>query len=270
MISVINVELTSRCNKNCWMCGRRKWERDHPGIDFQAGDMDLELVGTIASQLPQGIIVQLHNNGESTLYPQLGEAIDLFHRQITNFDTNGKLLLERADEIIGRLDTLTISVIENDPEGDAQYDTVTRFLQYKKDTKPFVVYRLLGDVGYLNGLHQKERKERWYRLPGLVATRILHSPAGSFDYTKKVTIPEHGICLDLLCHVAIDRWGNVYPCVRYDPTRINLLGNIRFLTLEQILNGEKRLNLIREHIKGNRDCSALCSKCSFYGVPTGG
>ena len=57
-LTTVNVELTSRCNKNCWMCGRRKIDREYPEIALKYGDMDFELVKKIAKQLPAGIVVQ--------------------------------------------------------------------------------------------------------------------------------------------------------------------------------------------------------------------
>ena len=65
----------------------------------------------------------------------------------------------------------------------------------------------------------------------------------------------------------MDRLGNIFPCVRFDPTQINKLGNIKDMTLEEAWNGEKRQYLLKEHIKGNRKCSELCSKCQFWGIP---
>ncbi|HAY22508.1 MAG TPA: hypothetical protein DCY27_10160, partial [Desulfobacterales bacterium] len=105
----VNIELTSRCNKNCWMCGRRKVDRDYPELALRYGDMDFGLVKRIAAQLPANIVVQLHNNGEALMYPRFGEAVRLFRRQITNIVTNGKLLVEKAGEIIGSLDTMAVS-----------------------------------------------------------------------------------------------------------------------------------------------------------------
>ncbi|MFH0792063.1 MAG: radical SAM protein, partial [bacterium] len=185
-LSVVNVELTSRCNKNCWMCGRRKIDREYPEISLKYGDMDFALVKKIAEQLPDGIIVQLHNNGESLLYPRFGEAAELFHRQVRCLDTNGKLVVEKANEIIDNLETLTISVIENDPEADEQYELIRKFLKIKGKRKPSMVYRCLGNVGM----------GRYKKLDGMVITRVLHNPLGSFNYQRKPTIPEIGICLD--------------------------------------------------------------------------
>ena len=97
--STINVELTNRCNKNCWMCGRR--ERENLYGDVYNKDMDFDLVKLIAKQIPFTSIVHLHNNGEGLLYPRFGDAARLFHRQIVNIVSNGKLLVEKANEIIG-------------------------------------------------------------------------------------------------------------------------------------------------------------------------
>jgi len=258
-LTTVNVELTSRCNKNCFMCGRRKIDREYPEIALKYGDMDFELVKKIAKQLPAGIVIQLHNNGESLLYPRFGEAAKLFHRQIRCLDTNGKLIVEKAREIIGNLNTLTISVIENDPEGNKQYELVKKFLKMRGDRKPNLIYRCLGKVDI----------KRWEKLPGIIATRVLHNPLGSFQYKKNPTKPEIGICLDLLNHMVIDRFGKVSICVRLDPKRLGVIGDANKTPLVDIWNSPKRKKWLEYHIKGQRDKVPLCACCEFWGVPTG-
>jgi len=144
-LTTVNIELTSRCNKNCWMCGRRKIERDYPEL-ANYGDMKFDLVEKIAEQLPKGIVVQFHNNGEPLLYPYLMSALSLFPHQIACLNTNAKLLKEKAKEIIDNLDSLTISVIERDVEAEEQYNIVKEFLELKGASRPMMIYRLLGDV----------------------------------------------------------------------------------------------------------------------------
>lgn len=258
-LTTVNIELTSRCNKNCWMCGRRKIDRDYPEIAMNYGDMDFKLVESLSKQLPEDIIIQFHNNGEPLLYPRFGDAISLFPNNIRCIDTNGKLIVEKADEIIGQLDTMTISVIESDPEGDEQYELVKQFLDLRVDKKPNLIYRCLGEVDL----------ERWKKLPGTIATRILHSPMGSFRYEKNPTVPEVGICLDLLNHLVIDRFGKVSPCVRFDPKRLGVIGDANTTSLIEIWNGEEHKKWIKYHIEGRRDKIPLCSYCDFWGVPTG-
>jgi len=257
-LSVVNIELTSRCNKRCWMCGRRKIEKNYPEL-VDWGDMSYELVEKIAKQLPTGIMVSLHNNGEPTLYPKLYGALLAFKNQIRHFDTNAKLLMKRAYEITDNLESLTISVIENDPEGDEQYEIVKQYLDFKKDKKPMMVYRLLGNI---------DKRERWEKLPGLIANRTIHNPMGSFKYRKTPTRPEHGICLDLFSHLAIDRYGKVSPCVRFDPKRLGVIGDANKTALVDIWNGKKRQKWLKAHLEQRRDKIPLCSYCDFYGVAT--
>jgi organic radical activating enzyme len=255
----VHLELTSRCNKNCWMCGRRKIDKEYPDIAMNYGDMDFELVKKIAEQLPAGIVVQFHNNGEPLLYPRFGEAIRLFKEQIKCVNTNAKLVVEKADEIIDNLDTLTISVIENDSEGDEQYDLVKKFLKIKGKRKPNMIYRCLGDVD----------TEKWRELDGIVATRILHNPLGSFKYTKNPTVPEIGICIEIMSHMAINRFGKVSTCVRFDPKGLGVIGDAAVDSLLDIWKGSKRKKWLQYHIQGRRDKIPLCSYCDFWGVPTG-
>ncbi len=252
---VVNVELTSRCNKNCWMCGRRKIERDFPKISMHYGDMDFELVESIAGQLPNGIVVQLHFNGEPLLYPRFGEAAKLFKRQIRCMDTNGKLIVQKADEIIGNLDTLTISTFQGDREADEQYDLLKNFLKIKGDRKPNVIIRCLGDMDI----------GRYKKLDCLIATRIMHSPMGSFTYRGKPTIPEIGICLDILGHLVIKSNGRVSVCVRFDPFDRGVIGNCNKTNLSKIWNGQLRRKYLRLHIEGKRDGIPQCKRCEFWG-----
>jgi len=258
-LSNVNIELTSRCNKNCWMCGRRKVEKEHPELALQYNDMEFELVKKIAQELPPKIMVQLHNNGEPLLYPMFGEAVRLFKNQITNIVTNGKLLVEKAGQIVDNLDTLAISVIENDPEAEEQYEIIEHFLKIKKDRKPFTILRLNGNVD----------QNRYRKFNVTMATRILHSPLGSFNYKKEPTIPEIGICLDFLHHLAINSKGKVSICVRFDPKGIGVIGDVTKQSLAEIWNCLKRMEWLEFHKQGRRDRVPLCSYCHFWGVPTG-
>ncbi len=255
----VHLELTSRCNKNCWMCGRRKIDREYPEIAANYGDMDFKLVKKIAGQLPEGIVVQFHNNGEPLLYPAFGEAVRLFKGQIKCLDTNAKLIVEKADAIIDNLDTITISVIERDSEEEEQYKLVKEFLKIKGDRKPSVLYRCLGGVD----------TAKWKKLEGMIVTRILHNPLGSFRYSRNPTRPEIGICLEILNHMAIDRFGKVSVCVRFDPQRLGVIGDAAKDSLLDIWNGPQRREWLKWHIQGRRDKVPLCSYCDFWGVPTG-
>ena len=244
------------------MCGRRKVDREYPDLALEYGDMDFALLEKIATEVPAGIVVQLHNNGEPLLYPRFGEAVKLFKNNgnIINIVTNGKLLLEKADEIIDNLDTLSISVFENDEEAEEQYKIMEKFLKQKGARKPFTSLRLIGDVD----------DTRYQKLNTLIIRRILHSPMGSFKYRKlNPTIPEIGICLDFLNHLAINKDGDVSICVRFDPKRLGVLGNIRKNSLSELWNSEKRMEWKNAHIEGRRDLIPLCSYCQFWGVPTG-
>ena len=259
-LATVNVELTSRCNKVCSMCGRRKIERDYPKLTLKYGDMDFPLVNKIATQLPENIVVQLHSNGESLLYPRFGDAVKLFSKQITNVVTNGKLLLEKADEIIGNLDTMAISIIEDDPEGDQQYEIIEKFLKIKGAKKPFTILRINGEVD----------EGRYQIFDLIMARRVLHSPLGSFNYKKRnPTIPEIGICLDFLNHLAINREGKVSICVRFDPKLLGVIGDVNEQSLGEIWNSKRRMQWLAYHKQGLREEIPLCSYCHFWGVPTG-
>ena len=233
-------------------------EREHPDL-CNWGDMPLELVYSIAKQIPHGVFIQLHNSGEPLLYPHFEDAMRVFISHYTGLNTNGKLLLEKNKTIRAHLSSVTISVIPDDPEGGGQLLIAGEFLEL--ENRPLTVFRLLGDID--DG--RRLLIEKWAkRYPGvIVCNRSLHAPEGSHDYEKPVTIPEIGVCLEMLHKLAVDRFGNVYPCVRYDPERKNLLGNLNVQSLASIWAGGVRAQWVRWHIEGERNRVPLCQSCHF-------
>jgi radical SAM protein with 4Fe4S-binding SPASM domain len=255
-LSQINIELTNRCNKKCWMCGRR--EREHLYGDIYNQDIPFEYLQEIAKQISPNIIVALHNNGEPLLYPKFKEAVKLFPHCITNVVTNGKLLLEKIDEIIDVLDTMSISIFENDIEADEQYEIIKGFLRIKGDRKPYTTLRLIGDVD--------ENKYKIFNQQ--IVKRTLHDPKGSINYKKSRTVPESGICRDFLNHLAIDSDGNVSCCVRFDPEGELVLGNLKTNHLYDCWWGNKRKQMKILHISGKRKEIPYCgNKCEYWGIP---
>lgn len=224
--------------------------------------MEFSLLEKIEPQLPPDVTIQFHWNGEPLMYPELGRALLLFHRQIRCFNTNGLLLAVRAEEIIGLAHSIAFSVVPDDPQADQKFESLKEFLAIKKDRLPRVIIRLLGDVERTR--YDSLAVERHL----LVATRTLHNPMGSFDYTKPVTVPETGICHDLLTHPAIRVDGIVGACPRMDPHNRGLIGYLYDNSLEEIWNGPRRAAMIRDHVAGCRRRWPLCRDCHFWGLPT--
>jgi len=241
------------------MCGRRKVDREFPALALDYGDMEFSLLEKIALQVPKGIVVQFHRDGEALMYPRFGDAVRLFSGHIRNIVTNGKLLVKKADEVIENLETLSISIFERDEEAAEQRELIREFLALKKDKKPFVTLRLIG------GVDSKPYEE----FNQMFVRRVLHAPMGSFNYVKRTpTIPEIGICWDFLQHPCINRKGDMSICVRFDPAGYGVLGSLHENSLEELWNGPKRQMWKSLHVQGRRSEVPLCAKCEFWGVPT--
>lgn len=261
-LSQINIELSSICNKNCGLCGRRKYDHEHGTQDY--GYMPLELVKTVAEQIPENITIGTHWNGESLTHPQFGEAVSYLKKRncFIYAVSNGKLLMEKRDEL-NNVDSISISVIEGDTteERELQYDILMQYISSKSYLSlPIIILRFVGII---------PDEQRYLNLNLPIVRRTLHAPQGSFNYRKPPVIPEHGVCQDLLNRLTIDRYGNVSICVRLDINGELRLGNIKDMTLDQAWNSEKRLKIKELHITGKRSESGFChTNCQFYGVPT--
>ena len=250
MFSEINIELTSRCNKKCQICPR--WQND-----IVKGDMSLVLLQIIERQLESNVVIHFHNNGEPLLYPDLGFVFDLFSRQITHFDTNGILLLEKAKEI-EKCKIISISIIQDDPIGINQLYLFKEYLKIKPDNQK-VVARCVGNI-------DDDRMKIIEEMNVPIVKRILHDKSGRNTYTKEVIKPEDFICRDFLNHPAIDYMGNFYMCVKYDPKGEGILGNLYHSTIKELWYSERRMKMLENHL-ANRNEIEFCKNCEYYGYP---
>lgn len=248
MFNWLTIELTNRCNKSCSFCGRAK-ARDKMDL----GDMDLDLFKQIISQY-EGDVIQFSKDGDPLLYPHLDEVAELCQDRITNIVTNGILLWGKA-ETVSKFTTICVSVTERD---DKQFEDVWKFV--KAYSNP-VTIKFLG----------KYDDPRYEQIGLRTTRRTIHEPKGDWNYQgRKPVIPELGICLDFLNKPSISWDGYLSICNRYDPKREAIIGDCAKNSLNSIWNGNKRKEYLKHHLSGNRGAINFCSKCNFWGCPTGG
>lgn len=254
-LSQVNIELSSKCLKRtlCSFC----FHQQSPNLQF--GDMNFELLKGIRAELePGSLTVQFHRDGDPLSYDKLGEALDLFGGGgfIRNLVTHGETLHERADEIIDRCESVTVSVFGTDPDANLQYEAITKFLERKGTRLPRLLIKAVGvcDV------------TRYAGLP--IMRRRIHTERND-RYVKAVPMMfESGICQDFLSKPAIAWNGRVYQCVRFDDREDGYLGSLYEYSLDEIWNGPRRKQWLAAHIAGKREqANARCAQCTYYGVP---
>ncbi len=255
-LSAIFIELTSICDKKtlCAFCGHQK----NPNIEY--GTMNFNLLKNIAPQIPNDIVVSFHRSGEPTAYPYFRGALSLFFNNITSLVTHGMNLVKKADEIIDNCTTVTVSIHKGDSDTKEQIEILKQFMELKGNRRPQVQVKWVGYVGKCEEI----KGVRFIR-------RDLHLPQGSYGYVKRPpTIPECGVCGDLLGKPSINWQGDVSVCNRFDPDKLGVIGNVTVESFDDIWNGEKRKQFLNAHMVGKRELMPFCRKCTFWGIPTSG
>ena len=259
-LSQLNLELSSYCDKNtlCFMCGHQD-PKIFPFLKF--GHMNFDLLCCVVDQLPKGIIVSLHRDGDPLVYPKLHEALVKLRNFIVSIVTHGEALGKRAHEIIGCATTVTVSVISKDPDRELQLAAIKQFLVAKGDQPPQLQLKFVGEI---------TNEQEYIDLGVPIINRVLHVKPGNYRYIKRDPIvPEVRVCLDFLSHPTVDWQGRLFVCNRLDAEDKGLLGDLKEHSLDDLWNSPKRLEWLEAHKRGRRDqASPLCKDCLFYGVPT--
>lgn len=257
---VVFVELSFVCNKNCLICDIPKLRATNKKFAAAPMFMPIKLVKSIAAQIPLMSLCKLHLNGEPLLYPDLHEALQIFKNQIRSFNTNAKLIYDRADEIINNMETVVISVYEGDSWQERQFEEVKKFILTKGHHPPVVVVRCMGNVD------NKLIKE-YEALGCAVVWRAIRAKDGYREYGRHVQKPEQNLCMEMLCNAAIYTSGNVAPCCMIDVDEKLILGNLYKKPLYDIWYGKKRMHYLKMHAIGKRDLLPGCDSCDYWGLP---
>ena len=264
-LTQLNVELTSRCDKHtlCAFCGHQD-PAVFPTLKF--GDMANELMLNVAYAVyPLGTscVVQFHRDGDPLAAPEelLCQALFAFRANIRSLVTHGERLGERGQAVIGNCESVCVSIFRGDPDRNLQLASLRSFLDQKGEQLPRVSLKVVGDMS-----DDELRPYRECDVPLL--RRRLHLPIGNSKYAGGLpTVPEHGLCLDLLHHPSIAWDGRVYLCNRLDTNDAGLIGDLATESLDAIWNGPLRRDYIQKHLAGRRADVPPCANCHYYGIP---
>lgn len=267
-LTQLNIELTSRCDKQtlCRFCGHQD-PAVFPTLRF--GDMTPKLLMSISDQvveLGQNLIVQFHRDGDPLAYKgtkrfTLGAALSIFGQNVRSIVTHGERLADRWMDIENNCESVTVSIFRGDPDREIQLASLREFISGQGWPLPKVFLKVVGDMS------NDELAE--YRALGVpIMHRRLHIPINNSKYAGGLpTMPEHGLCLDLLHHPSIAWDGRVYLCNRLDTKDAGLIGNLNTNSLDDIWNGELRASYIQKHLEGRRAEVPACASCTYYGIP---
>lgn len=267
---ILEIELTSRCNKKCAMC-QRQW------MEYQnvREDLSRTLIDKVLKDVrDREIQINLGGLGEGLLVEQL----PLFFKRIkehnpqikTGFNTNAKLLTEDKYEwmLDGRVDYLSISLDAPAKEEyewliqDKDFELVVRnsekFLQRKKETGSNLhvtvhCFHLPRFEKYI-----PEFINQWKDKCDFVQVRELVNWAGVVPVSEfGIEASCKGICKRPFVSLAIDTEGRYHKCcgtfyLEHD------CESIWNHTIEQYWNGKQmeefRKTMLREEFSENSPC----------------
>jgi radical SAM protein with 4Fe4S-binding SPASM domain len=227
--------------------------------------MDANLMFDLSQELkPLGkqLVWQAHKDGDPVDAENLRQALVCFDAHIRSLVTHGCSLVEQAETIITHCEAVCVSIFRGDPDRALQLTALRGFLDAKGDKLPRVYLKVVGDM-------TDDELRPYLDLSLPVLRRAIHTPSGNAHYAHRLpTVPEHGLCLDLLHHPSIAWDGRVFVCNRLDTKDLGLIGNLHEESLDAIWNGKRRADYIQKHIEGRRAEVPPCKDCQYYGVPS--
>ena len=274
--TVLQIELTNRCNLNCIMCPRQ-------GMTRAIGDMPLELFNKIVDQLKgKTEIAILHLLGESLLHPNLFEMID-YCRKIgirTVLSTNATLLNEqRAQKLLNsKLDILLLSFdgfsqktyekIRQGADFNKVVENIKSFLLMKNAPYPFIIVQMIEMKDTQDQI--KDFLDFWrdYKVRALV--KPFTHWQGDVESIKKLVANPHeviksnAICDRLWMWLTVLADGTLIPCCRDYDGKYSM-GNLKEQTIQEVWNGEKMIEFRKKYLQG-RDKIDICKTCDYNPV----
>ena len=261
----VYLEITNSCNLNCPFCTNSK------GNDF----LSLSQIEDYLSQIkPYCNYIYLHILGEPLLHPQFDKILKLLDEKQMDLQlvTNGTLLSRYPDLLKHTsLRKLSISLHSiNNIDVDADYfDTINNLIDNNNNKIIDLRFYDLNNLdqkleNYLNKLKTKygfalNSRNNSYKLKDNVYIsfeEFFHWP----DINDPV-ISDKGTCHGAIDMIAINSKSEVTICC-LDPYAHNSIGNLKRMSLKQILESDKYKKTV-EDISNHNLTNELCKRCSY-------
>ena len=261
----IYLEITNSCNLNCPFCSYEK------GHDF----MSLKQIDNYLDQIREYCnYIYLHILGEPLLHPDFERILDLLDEKKMQLQlvTNGTLL-ERYPDIFKHdcLRKLSISLHSvNDLDiSDNYYETINKLIEadkkavlelrfYDKDNLSTDLIAYLKKLKDSYGLKETKRHNSYQ-----IKENVYVSFAEMFKWPDidHEIISETGTCHGGVDMLAINVNSDVTLCC-LDPKAYNSLGNLKEVSLKQIIESEEYKKICSD-LQNHKIDKDLCKRCSY-------
>jgi len=268
------VELTSKCNLNCIMCGKNNSMRAKEHMDF-------ELFKKIIDDAKKSNIdaFQFSYYGESTLYPKLIEAIKYTKEKIPNsfisMNTNGLTLTPKFSKNLldTNIDSIVISIEGNNKE---EYETIRVGSSWNILRKNIKNLREIIDRGNYHtklgimGLNVNDiyiDKELYIKTWGAYSNTLF--TRNTKELNKKIKEPFFSKlmpCRKIFGEMVIMTSGDVTRC-DYDWEGIVSYGNIKDSTILELWNTPSLYQIRQKHLLGQKRKINFCDICTYRADP---
>jgi organic radical activating enzyme len=233
---ILYIDVTNHCNKRCSFCPMkdRYYSKKWP-LGFMDFGLYKELIDECVENVPEGMQIELHKDGEPLLHPQIGQFIEYAKERgcHVHFATNGILLGKKKEEIVGSgLDLLTVSAIDDIP-----VESIREFMDYKGDMDPVL------QVKYFD------------KKPDVPADRFIKRPVHNWtDDLKRVSRKP---CSKLLDSAAVT-WDGFYQICCVDYKRESA---VKLTTIGEMFNKEN-LSMYEKQCAGVFE--PPCCHCNYW------
>ena len=268
--SVLQIEVTSKCNLACVMCPSTDLTRPRQNMDLALFEK------IIAEAKGKSELAILHLMGEPLINPELDKMIKICKQANIRsvISTNGMLLDEQRQKSLCRsgLDTVILSF---DGARKETYEKVRRGAKYErvksnieqflkiKDRPHAVVQMISLD---LTCREQEEFKKLWEKYSADVLSKPYTKWQGNLEKINRLGGGDHPALENKVCDrlwkwATIMQDGTVVPCCRdYDATI--QFGNLRHNSIKEIWNNRKFADFRSKHAAG-RNNLPICKNCDY-------
>lgn len=261
----VYLEITDACNLNCPFC------------TYEKGDhfLTLDQIDDYTSQIRAFCdYIYLHILGEPLLHPEFEKILEIldeksFHLQLV---TNG-VLLKRYPDLLKHscLRKLSIS-LHSISHYDISHDYFSAIDDLLEQETEAVIELRFYNPEYLSDRLKTYHRSLTERYPVDPTSRkdsfrlkqnVYLSYAELFQWPslKDPIIGSQGRCHGGIDMIAVNSQSEVTLCC-LDPKAYNCLGNLKERSLEEILNGQKYLKILKE-MRNEKITSDLCSRCTY-------